>query len=114
MVQCQDMLLFVILILNTRVSQDQPAHIRLLAEIPVLHSSTPTSQRNLRANLLSQKGISPEEERTGLIEAKAIISSKIGGLFDRSTPSPDVNTKFSLEELAFLRSLSRSVMSELG
>lgn len=53
-------------------------------------------------------------ERDRISAAKIMISQKIGGLFDRSLPVPDLSTKFDDQEVNMLRHLSRTIMSEIG
>ncbi|EPS36802.1 hypothetical protein H072_9642 [Dactylellina haptotyla CBS 200.50] len=97
------------------VDEEQPCYIRLLAEIPVNHHHTPSAQRNLRSNLLLQKGFLVTIEAASLARAKEIIADRIPGIFSTpSRPTTKPESAFTFDEISTLHGLTRNVMSELG
>ncbi|KAF3915726.1 hypothetical protein AA313_de0204357 [Arthrobotrys entomopaga] len=100
---------------HASVDEEQPCFIRLLAEIPVNHHHTPSAQRNLRANLLLQKGFFISTEAAGLARAKEIIMDRIPGIFSTTNkPATKAESAFTFEELSMFHGLTRNTMSELG
>ncbi|KAK6353406.1 RNA polymerase II mediator complex subunit [Orbilia brochopaga] len=97
------------------VDEEQPCYIRLLAEIPVSQHHATNPQRNLRSNLLLQKGFIVSQESASLARAKEIVTTRIPGIFttDLKTDSKP-ESAFTFEELGFLCTLTRNAMSELG
>ncbi|KAK6522114.1 RNA polymerase II mediator complex subunit [Arthrobotrys megalospora] len=100
------------------VDEEQPCYIRLLAEIPVNHHHTPSAQRNLRSNLLLQKGFFVNAEAASLAKAKEIVMDRIPGIFvtgnNKALAVVKSESAFSFEEIKFFHGLTRNVMSELG
>ncbi|KAK6341945.1 RNA polymerase II mediator complex subunit [Orbilia blumenaviensis] len=100
------------------IDEEQPCYIRLLAEIPVNHQHTPSAQRNLRSNLLLQKGFYVSAEATSLAKAKEIVMDRIPGIFvtgnGKGLATVRAESAFTFEEIKFLHGLTRNVMSELG
>ncbi|KAF3214584.1 RNA polymerase II mediator complex subunit [Orbilia oligospora] len=100
------------------IDEEQPCYIRLLAEIPVNHQHTPSAQRNLRSNLLLQKGFFVNAEAASLAKAKEIVMDRIPGIFVTGNGKLPMVVKsesaFTFEEIKFLHGLTRNVMSELG
>ncbi|KAF3930239.1 hypothetical protein ABW20_dc0104813 [Dactylellina cionopaga] len=97
------------------VDEEQPCYIRLLAEIPVNHHHTPSAQRNLRSNLLLQKGFLVSTEAASLVRAKEIVMDRIPGIFVTGNKiATKLESPFEFEEIALFHGLTRNVTSELG
>ncbi|KAF8476212.1 hypothetical protein BDZ91DRAFT_819063 [Kalaharituber pfeilii] len=96
----------------TNMDKEQPCHVRLLAELPFAGAST--HAKNLRNSLLEGAGFSTTMEAQTLVDAKKLVSSRLGGLLSQAIPPPGPTSKFTTEELDFLRALSRNQMTDIA
>ncbi|KAF8419653.1 hypothetical protein EV426DRAFT_267297 [Tirmania nivea] len=95
----------------TSMEKDHPCHARLLAELPFAAASH--HARNLRNSLLNGAGFSTVVETQYLDSAKQLVASRLGGLLSEYPP-PGATSKFTNEELEYLRGLSRSQMTDIA
>lgn len=95
----------------TSMEKDYPCHARLLAELPFAGASH--HAKNLRNSLLSGAGFSIVSELQYLDSAKKLVASRLGGLLSVHPP-PGPSSRFTTEELGYLRGLSRSQMTDIA
>lgn len=95
----------------TSMEKGHPCHARLLAELPFAGASH--NARNLRNSLLNGAGFSTVAESQYLDSAKQLVASRLGGLLSEYPP-PGPTSRFTNEELEYLRGLSRSQMTDVA
>ncbi|KAI5801551.1 hypothetical protein DFH27DRAFT_557170 [Peziza echinospora] len=96
----------------TSMEKEHPCHVRLLAELPFAGATH--HARNLRNSLLSRVGFSIDDEAQILADAKKLIASRLGGLLSDDIPPPGPSLKFAVQELEYLRGMSRNQMTDIA